>query len=113
MSARPNAILSWSTGKDSAFSLHEIQRSNQFEVVGLLTTVSSAFGRVSMHGVREELLDRQAEAVGLPCVKIQIPSPCPNDIYEREMRRALEQARDEGVTHVIFGDLFLEDLRAY
>jgi diphthamide synthase (EF-2-diphthine--ammonia ligase) len=82
-------------------------------VVGLLTTVTSSFGRVSMHGVRESLLDRQIEELALPCTKISIPSPCPNEIYEREMGRVLSDARAQGVTHVVFGDLFLRDIRAY
>jgi uncharacterized protein (TIGR00290 family) len=105
--------MSWSTGKDSAFALHEILRAGEVEVVGLLTTVTSAFGRVSMHGVREALLDRQAKALGLPCWKVPIPSPCPNEVYEREMARVLDEVNRIGVTHVVFGDLFLEDLRRY
>jgi uncharacterized protein (TIGR00290 family) len=106
--------MSWSTGKDSAFALHEIQRAGELDIVGLLTTVSSAYGRVSMHGVREDLLDMQAEALGLPCWKVAIPSPCPNDAYEREMGSVLRELQDrERATHVIFGDLFLEDLRQY
>jgi uncharacterized protein (TIGR00290 family) len=110
---RPKAIMSWSTGKDSAYALHQIRQANDVEIVALMTTVASAFGRVSMHGVQETLLDRQAEALRLPCWKIVIPSPCPNDVYEREMASVLEQARKSGVSHVVFGDLFLEDLRAY
>ncbi len=109
----PRAVVSWSSGKDSAFALHEARRAGDFELVGLLTTVTAAFGRVSMHGVREALLDRQLEALGLPGRKIFIPSPCPNEVYEREMAQALASAKADGVTHVIFGDLFLEDLRAY
>src|SRR5580692_848260 len=113
MPPRTKAVMSWSTGKDSAFALHEILRGGEVEVVGLLTTVTSAFGRVSMHGVREALLDRQAEALGLPCWKVAIPSPCPNEVYEREMARVLHEVNRIGVTHVVFGDLFLEDLRRY
>jgi uncharacterized protein (TIGR00290 family) len=105
--------MSWSSGKDSAFALHEVLRSREVEIVGLLTTMTAAFGRVSMHGVREALLDRQAEALGLPCRKILIPAPCPNEVYEREMAVALAEAREVGVSHVVFGDLFLEDLRTY
>lgn len=112
-SMRPKAVMSWSSGKDSAFALHEVRSHGQIDVVGLLTTVSSAFGRVSMHGVREALLDRQADELGLPCWKVPIPSPCPNDLYEREMARALTSIRQRGVDRVIFGDLFLEDLRQY
>lgn len=105
--------MSWSTGKDSAMAIHEARREGAVEIVGLLTTVTAAFARVSMHGVREELLDRQAEALGLPCWKVPIPSPCPNAIYEREMARVLGEVRAQGVDRVIFGDLFLEDLRQY
>jgi uncharacterized protein (TIGR00290 family) len=105
--------MSWSSGKDSAFALHEVLRSREVQIVGLLTTMTAAFGRVSMHGVREALLDRQAEALGLPCRKILIPAPCPNEVYEREMAVALAEAREVGVSHVVFGDLFLEDLRTY
>jgi uncharacterized protein (TIGR00290 family) len=112
-SPKPKALVSWSTGKDSAFALHLARQDGALHVVGALTTVTSAFGRVSMHGVREVLLDRQMEELGLPCRKIGIPSPRPNDLYEREMARALEAAKAEGVSHVVFGDLFLEDLRAY
>jgi uncharacterized protein (TIGR00290 family) len=109
----PKAVMSWSTGKDSAFALHEARRSAEVEIVGLLTTVTTAFGRVSMHGVREALLDRQAEALGLPCWKVPIPSPCPNEVYEAEMTRALGELESLGVDRVVFGDLFLEDLRSY
>ena len=105
--------MSWSTGKDSAFALHEARRSGEVDVVGLLTTVTTAFARVSMHGVREALLDRQAEALGLPCWKVPIPSPCPNEVYEKEMARVLAEVASLGVDRVIFGDLFLEDLRRY
>jgi uncharacterized protein (TIGR00290 family) len=110
---RPRALMSWSSGKDSAFALHAVREAGELEVVGLLTTVTTAFGRVSMHGVREDLLDRQAHAVKLPCRKVGIPSPCPNEVYEREMAAALSAARADGVTHVVFGDLFLADIRAY
>ena len=112
MAPRPKAFVSWSTGKDSAYALHEARRQG-VDVIGMMTTVTSAFGRVSMHGVREELLDRQVEAVGLPCLKIAIPTPCSTEIYEREMGLAMEQLRAEGVTAIVFGDLFLADLRAY
>ena len=111
--SRPKAIVSWSSGKDSAFALHQVRATEAFELVGVLTTVTAAFHRVSMHGVREELLDAQAAALGLPCHKIYIPSPCPNPVYEREMTRALTQLKSDGVTHVLFGDLFLQDIRSY
>src|SRR5512133_791104 len=108
----PKAWLAWSTGKDSAW-LHVLRQAAQVEVVGLLTTVTTEFGRVSMHAVREELLDEQAEAAGLPCRKLRIPWPCSNDVYEREMTQALAAARAEGVEYMAFGDLFLADVRAY
>ncbi len=110
---RPRALVAWSSGKDCAWALHALRRTGEIEVAGLLTTVTEAFGRVSMHATREELLDRQAAALGLPCRKIRIPFPCPNERYEQEMAAALATARAEGVTHVAFGDLFLEDVRAY
>ncbi len=111
--SRPKALVAWSSGKDSAWSLHEVLRAGELEVVGLLTTVTSEFGRVSMHAVREALLDAQAAALGLPCRKVRIPWPCPNDAYEREMAAAVAEARAAGVTRIVFGDLFLADIRAY
>jgi uncharacterized protein (TIGR00290 family) len=111
--SRPKAVVSWSSGKDSAFALQEIRATDAYELVGVLTTVTAAFGRVSMHGVREELLDAQIASLGLPCRKIYIPSPCPNSVYEREMADVLTEAKRNGVTHVLFGDLFLQDIRAY
>src|SRR6266568_5306769 len=113
MPAKPRALASWSSGKDSAFALHSVRQSGDVEVAGLLTTVSSQFGRIAMHGVREALLDAQAEALHLRCWNVPIPWPCSNAIYEEEMFRALREAQTEGVTHVVFGDLFLADLRAY
>ncbi len=113
MRPRPKAVVSWSSGKDSALALHEARRSGEVEIAGILTTVTTEFGRVSMHGVREELLDRQAEALGLRCWKVPIPSPCPNEVYERAMARVLGELRPLGVSAVVFGDLFLEDLRRW
>jgi uncharacterized protein (TIGR00290 family) len=109
----PPALVSWSTGKDAAFALLELARSHEVRPVGLLTTVTEVFGRVSMHGVREELLEAQAEALGLPLTMVRIPYPCPNDVYERLMRGTLETARAAGIRNVVFGDLFLEDIRNY
>ncbi len=110
---RPLAVVSWSSGKDSAFALHEVRRAGRLEVVGLLTTVTETYQRVSMHGVREALLEAQARSTGLPLLKVSIPSPCPNEVYEKAMGRAVDQMRSMGVTHMVFGDLFLEDIRAY
>jgi uncharacterized protein (TIGR00290 family) len=113
MNRRPKALIAWSSGKDSAWALHEARRSGDYDIVGGLTTVTDTFARVSMHGVREELLSAQLAAAGLKPIIVRIPYPCPNDIYEREMAAAMRDAKARGVTHMIFGDLFLEDVRAY
>jgi len=110
---KPKAHIAWSSGKDSAWALHEVRRAGEYDVVGALTTVTETFARVSMHGVREEILRAQHAAIGLPSVIVPIPYPCPNDIYEARMAAALDDAKRDGVGHVIFGDLFLEDVRAY
>lgn len=107
------AIISWSSGKDCAFALHEARRAGNYDIVGALTTVTETFGRVSMHGVREEILRAQLAAAGLPPLIVPIPWPCPNETYEARMADAVRDARAQGVTHMIFGDLFLEDVRAY
>jgi uncharacterized protein (TIGR00290 family) len=109
----PKAWMAWSSGKDSAWALHVARQHGLADIVGLLTTVTDAYGRISMHGVREELLHAQAAAVRLPLHVVRIPTPCSNDAYEAKMREALELARRDGITHVVFGDLFLEDIRAY
>jgi uncharacterized protein (TIGR00290 family) len=110
---RPKALIAWSSGKDAAWALHRVQRGGDCEIVGALTTVTETFGRVSMHGVREELLAAQLDAAGLAPVRVPIPYPCPNEVYEVRMADALATAKAQGVTQVIFGDLFLEDVRAY
>jgi uncharacterized protein (TIGR00290 family) len=109
----PKALISWSSGKDSAFSLHEVLRGGEFEVVGALTTVTETFGRVSIHGVRQEILQAQCEAAGLPQRIVPIPYPCPNAVYEARMGEAVAAAVQDGITHIIFGDLYLADIRAY
>jgi uncharacterized protein (TIGR00290 family) len=111
--SKPRALISWSSGKDSAFSLHEVRSSGEFEVVGALTTVTDAFERVSIHGVRQRILRAQCEAAGLRQIIVPIPYPCPNEVYEARMGEAVARAVDEGITHMIFGDLFLRDIRAY
>lgn len=113
MPTSPKALIAWSSGKDSAWALHEMRGVGEFEIVGALTTVTDRFHRVSMHGVREEVLRAQLDAAGLQPVIVHIPFPCPNEIYEHRMLEAMAAARAAGVTHVIFGDLFLEDVRAY
>lgn len=110
---RPKALLSWSSGKDSAWALHALRRRAEVEVVGLVTTLNEAFDRVAMHGVRAELLQAQADAAGLPLWRVPLPWPCPNAEYEARMRALVETARASGVTAFAFGDLFLEDVRAY
>jgi len=105
--------MAWSSGKDSAFALHVLRQRPDLEVCGLLTTVHETHGRVAMHAVRRELLLAQAEAAGLPLVEVPLPSPCPNDVYEAAMAKALGWARAHAVSGVAFGDLFLPDIRAY
>lgn len=109
----PKALIAWSSGKDSAWALHEARRLAELDIVGALTTVTDSFQRVSMHGVREALLRAQCEAAGLPQIIVRIPYPCPDEIYEREMAAAIADVKARGVTHIIFGDLFLQDIRAY
>lgn len=111
--ARTKVWLAWSSGKDSAWTLHTLRQSADFEVAALLTTINRDAGRVAMHAVREELLDMQAAALGLPLVKVQIPAQCTNTVYEEAIEAAMARARAEGVWHVAFGDLFLEDIRRY
>ncbi len=110
---RPRALLAWSSGKDSAWSLQVLREQDQVEVVGLLTTINQAFDRVAMHAVRRELLQAQADAVGLPVWPVTIPWPCSNEQYEAAMAAVLARAREAGVEKVAFGDLFLEDIRRY
>ncbi len=109
----PKAYVSWSSGKDSAFALLEARRSACVDIVGILTTITETYDRVAMHGVRNSLLDRQIAALGLPCIKIPIPNACTNEIYDARMAAAIAQIRAESVEHIVFGDLFLEDIRAY
>jgi uncharacterized protein (TIGR00290 family) len=109
----PRAFISWSSGKDSAFALHEARRCGLAEIVGALTTLNEAYGRVAMHGVRDSVLDRQIAALGLPVLKVLLPDPCTNQVYEERMAPAFERMKSQGVTHLVFGDLFLEDIRAY
>lgn len=106
-------LLSWSSGKDSAWTLHVLRENPDIEVVGLLTTVNTTHDRVAMHSTRRAILDAQAQATGLPLYVIPLPWPCSNEVYEREMQAALTSARKHAVTHIAFGDLFLEDIRAY
>lgn len=106
-------LLSWSSGKDSAWALHLLRQRPEVEVVGLLTTFNEANQRVAMHGVRMELVSAQASAVGIPLWPVPLPFPCSNEEYEARMRAVLEQAKREKISGVAFGDLFLEEVRAY
>lgn len=110
---RKKAWVSWSSGKDSAWALEMTRRQNEVEIVALLTTVNQTHRRVAMHAVRESLLEQQAEALSLPLVKVLLPWPCPNAVYENAMAAAVTRAQHEGVSRMIFGDLFLEDIRRY
>lgn len=109
---RPKAIFCWSGGKDSSYCLHKVLTEKLFDVKYLLTTVNDKFKRISMHGVREELLDNQAESIGIPLLKVRVTEGKNNE-YEKQMETVLLKAKSEGINNVIFGDIFLEDLRAY
>ena len=109
----PKAVVSWSSGKDSAMALYRILQTREVDVVTLLTTITERYQRISMHGVREELLDMQAKSIGLPLEKVVIPYPCSNEIYEERMADTLSKLKRQGVTHAVFGDLFLEDIKKY
>lgn len=110
---RKKALVSWSSGKDSAWALHMLRQSGEYEVVGLLTTLNSCFDRVAMHGVRRELVEAQAAAAALPLWKVPLPWPCSNQEYETAMSAVCRDAIAAGVQAVAFGDLFLEDVRQY
>jgi len=109
----PKAFISWSSGKDSAYALDEARSGGLADVVGAITTLSEAYDRVAMHGVRSSLLDRQLAALGLPSERVMLPSPCSNEIYEARFAEACERLKAQGVRHIVFGDLYLEDVRAY
>ena len=107
------ALLSWSSGKDSAWALDVLRRQRGIEIVGLLTTFNAAVDRVAMHAVRRELVERQAAAAGLPLWPVELPWPCSNEAYEARMREVIARAREQEIEAIAFGDLFLEDVRAY
>jgi uncharacterized protein (TIGR00290 family) len=106
-------LLSWSSGKDSAWSLHMLRQRGEYELVGLLTTFNEVADRVAMHAVRRELVERQAAATGLPLWAVPLPWPCSNEQYESLMAQTCAKAVAEGIEGIAFGDLFLEDVRAY
>ena len=107
------ALLSWSSGKDSAWTLHRLLPDRDIEMVGLLTTINESANRVAMHAVRRELLEAQARAVGLPLWAVPLPSPCSNLEYERIMRQVCQRALADGIQAIAFGDLYLADVRQY
>lgn len=111
--ALSRVVLSWSGGKDSAWALHLLRQHAPYEVAALVTMLNSQFQRVAIHGVREELLDAQAVAIGLPLWKVTLPWPCTNEDYESRMSAVCKRAGAEGMTGFAFGDLFLEEIRAY
>jgi uncharacterized protein (TIGR00290 family) len=106
-------LLSWSSGKDSAWTLHVLRRNPEIELVGLLTTLNAEFQRVAMHGTRRSVLEAQAEAAQLPLWIVPLPWPCSNEVYEQRMAEVCKRAVDEHVDAIAFGDLFLQDVRAY
>jgi uncharacterized protein (TIGR00290 family) len=113
MPAREPILFCWSGGKDSAMALHTLLQRSDVHIAALLTTVTEGYERISMHGVRRELLERQAQSIGLPLHEVRIPPQCVNPIYEARMEEALRVYFESGVRKVAFGDIFLEDLRAY
>ncbi|MEQ8370041.1 MAG: ATP-binding protein [Alphaproteobacteria bacterium] len=113
MADRPRVWLAWSSGKDSAWMLHVLRQEGRFEPAGLLTTFNQAADRVSMHAVRHALVDAQAAAAGLPLYPVMLPDPCPHEVYAARMAEAVAAARAADIAHIAFGDLFLEEVRAY
>lgn len=105
--------MSWSTGKDSAFALHELKKKAEFEVIGLFTTITEDYSRVSMHATREDLLRRQADTLGLQLESVYIPANCSNELYEARMQGLIDKALKSGIHAFGFGDLYLEDIRRY
>ena len=110
---KKKALVSWSSGKDSAWVLHLMRQAGEYEIAGLLTTMNAAFDRVAMHGTRRAVLEAQADAAGLPLRAVPLPWPCANEQYEAAMRKACAQAVADGIEAIAFGDLFLEDVRRY
>lgn len=110
---KPKILLSWSSGKDSAWTLHVLRQRNEVEIAGLLTTINTHFDRVAMHGTRHVLVQMQARAAGLPLWEVPLPWPCANEVYEQAMSAACVSAIQQGISAIAFGDLFLEDVRRY
>jgi uncharacterized protein (TIGR00290 family) len=110
--SKPKAVMAWSGGKDSSLALHRVLTQGDYQIMALLTTLSAEFRRISMHGVREELLERQAQALEIPLVKMEVLERT-NAAYEIELERHLREFKAQGVEAIIFGDIHLADLRAY
>lgn len=110
---KPKAIFNWSSGKDSALALYKVLQEEQFEITSLLTSINKEFQRISMHGVPVSLLEKQAENLGLPLIKLELPAEPSMEEYQELMLRTMNQCKSQGVTHSVFGDIFLEDLRKY
>ncbi|KAA0129108.1 diphthine--ammonia ligase [Chryseobacterium sp. SN22] len=109
----PKAIFNWSSGKDSALALYRILQENRVEITSLLTSVNKEFQRISMHGVHVSLLEKQAESLGLPLVKLELPAEPSMEEYQELLFRTMSKFKNQGITHSVFGDIFLEDLRQY
>jgi len=110
---KPKAVMSWSSGKDSAFALAAARDAGEFDIVGLVSSYNEVFDRVAVHGTRQTIARAQAAALGLPLIEVALPHPCSNEIYEQRMTETVEKLKWDGVTDWIFGDLFLEDVRTY
>lgn len=110
---KPKAIFNWSSGKDSALALYKILQEEQYDIIGLLTSINTQYQRISMHGVRVALLEAQAKSIGLPLHKLEIPEMPTMEIYDEVMKNKMLELQSAGVTHSVFGDIFLEDLRKY
>lgn len=110
---KPKAVMSWSSGKDSAFALAAARDAGEFDIVGLVSSYNEVFDRVAVHGTRQTIARAQAAALGLPLIELALPHPCSNEIYEQRMTETVEKLKQDGVTDWIFGDLFLEDVRTY
>lgn len=110
---KPKAVMSWSSGKDSAYALAAARKAGEFDIVALVSSFNEVFDRVAVHGTRQEIARAQAAALGLPLIEVPLPHPCSNEIYEDRMIKTVQELKDQGITDWIFGDLFLEDVRAY
>lgn len=110
---KKKAIFNWSSGKDSAFALYKILQEDEFEIQALVTSINTKYKRVSMHGIREELVEKQAESIGIPLIKIELPESPSMEEYNSIMKQKMQEFISKGITHSIFGDIYLEDLRNY